>query len=748
MSEILNNGGPMAMAVLGLGGVGALVALVLGGLSFTKRRVPLAAFAIMPILVCAVGAIGAWSSAGTVFTAIESADPNTLNDVAMQGLWTALTVDWLSRWVAAFLLVLCAWCAGIGATIAVGPAAETRLTPFAAAFAAITSVVGAGGLAAYGLGKGLALEAQLVAAVVFLGGLGVAFSSARRAVYEHAYRVAGMRFTSAACFVLAVMYGGRAVSMGTQIAMFGPNGSTLGLDLPSAVVQWNQVADPVWTLAWASFGVALLVAFMGFANELGEIVQRFTLVDVFATLLLVAGLATVRVVEESRSNALLEVGTHAPARAIFDAWGTDFPSGAVTIEKTPVPASPANGGYGDVITYYDFTIGYDEDGNPISKREWRRTSVWDGSSWYADSSPLDCTDHPAGCTPPTIGTERIPLVAIGKGEDATNLLDMAKTLPGGEFMLLLRATDFGSETLVPQALAHKQLGFLPIRVEAEVDLKKHIWVDAGYKEMFWGPTYWFGEGEDKEPLFYTDAIFEQTGSDGVHVLVSERARVEGVASSCLAAQNSHDDGRAVPNDKWCSITLGDVDEWRAQAREVWDLPENDRWLRVDIDAPGERDMEEGAEPIDTATMEDSFRRETAAVEYCQLLAHEKALDEYDPDDEESELAETSGRLEMSVVINNRGRVNGIYTEDKSRLKNRDITGCIAKRLRKWSFDELPKPAPVEEGEEKPAPLEVTVYLTYSLPKLSEDEEEFATYFDEWKTARMPEDAAMDEGAPE
>jgi len=734
MSEILEAGGMMATVVMGLGVLGALIALALGGLAFTKRRVPLAAFAFMPLLVCMVGAIGAWSGAGTVFAALESADADSLNEMAMAGLWQSLTVDWLSRWVAAFLLVLSAWCAGIGATIAVGPASESRLTPFSAAFVALTSIASAGGLAAYGLGKGLAMEAYLLAAVVLFGGLGVAFSSTRRALYEHSFRVAGMRFTSAACFVLAVVYGGRAVSMGTQIAMFGPNGSANTADLASAVVMWTEVADPVWTIAWVSFGLALLIAFFGFFNELGEIVERFTLVDVWATLALVAVLATVRVVEESRTNALLDVGTHAPARLIFEAWGNDLATGALTVDKQPISASPRKGGYGDVLVFHDFVAGYDDKGNPINKREWRRTWAWTGSSWYADDSPLDCEGR-AGCTPPTLDTSRLPLVAIGKGEDATNLLAMAKTLPSKEFMLLLRTIDFGADDVVPSQLAHKQLGFLPVSVEREVDLTKDLWVDAGYKEMFWGPTQWFGEAEDKEPIFYTDAIFEETGAEGVHVLISERARVEGVAGSCLAVENNLDDGVAVPNENWCSISAGEVDEWRKNAREVWDLPKEDRWLKFRAELPDKKLIAEGEPPIDAALMEDVFRRETSAIAYCQVLAHTAALEEFDPDDKESELAETSGRMEMSVVINERGRVNGTYVEDRSKLQNSDISRCIAKRYRKLSFDPLPKPPPPAEGEERLPPNKVTLYLTYSFPKLPVEDEAWETWLEEYKESR-------------
>lgn len=706
MSEILEAGGSMAMIVLALGALGALVTVGLGAVSFLQRRVPLAAWVFLPILVCIVGAIGAWSGAGSIFTSLEAADADTMNQTAMAGLWQSLTIDWFARWVAAFLLVLASWATGIGATIASGPADETRLTPVAAAFSALTAVIGAAGLAIYGLGYGLALEAQLLAATVLFGGLGVAFSSTRRALYEHAYRVAGLRFTSAACMVLAVMYGGKAVSMGTQIAMFGPRGSAVGLDLPDAVIAWTNVADPIWNMAWVAFGVALLVAFFGFFSELGEIMQRYTLIDVGATLALVALLATVRVVEESRTNALADVATHAPAREIFDSWGTDLPAGVLTVNKTPLRATPRHGGYGDVLEFKDFVIGADAEGKPVSKREWRRTWEWTGSSWYADDRPLDCAGHAPGCQPAVVGSKRVPLLAISKSDDASTLIEAGRKMPGGEFMLLLRTVEISADKLIPRQLAHEQLGFLPIRVEAPTDLTKELWVDAGYKEVFWGPTHWFGEEEDREPLIYSDAVFEQTSAPGIHALISERARVEGVAGSCLAAAMHHDDGRAVPSGKWCSIAEGSVEAWRAKAREVWPQPEPDSVsLKVRVEGP-----------VDAAYFEDVFRRETDAIAFCQQKAHEKAWEEYDPDDKESVLADTFGRMEMSVVINDRGRINGTYVEDKSKLQNSEISRCAAKRYRKLEFEPLP-PTPQVEGQEKPAPPTATIWLTYDFKKL-------------------------------
>lgn len=715
MSEILEAGGSAAMAVLGLGVLGAVVALALAGLGFTKRRVPLVAWALIPVLVCIVGALGAWSSAGSVFGQLETAEGASLNSVALAGLWQSLTIDWFSRWVAAAVLTLTVWLAGVGATIAVGPAEEARLTPIAAGASAITAIFGAIAIGSYGISAGLATGGYMLAGVLLVGGLGVAFASSRRSLFEEATRVAGMRFTAAAAYVLAVTYASQAVSMGAQIAMFGPAGKANSADLADAVGMWAAVADPVWYVSWIAVLLAVLVAFLGVYSELGDVVQRFTLVDVWATFALLGGLATARVIQESRTDALEAVGSHAPAREIFDAWGTDLAPSVLQVEKKPYDGAPLDGGYGDVVVFHDFQTGIDDAGNPITIKEWRRTWAWTGSSWYADDSPLSCEGHEAGCTTPTFNTQRPPLVALAKGEPATELLEVSKSLPGKQFILLLRRNDVESDMIVPSQLAHKQLGFIAIDVEKDVDLTKDVWVDAGYKQIFWGPTHWFGENEDKDALVYTDTVFKETQAPGVHVLVNAKARVEGIAGSCLTAQNNFEMGEIKSNDIWCSINSGSVDEWRKKAREVWPIPEPENVkTRLTIKPPEGPLVAE----VDLAPIEAAFLYENAAVADCQVKAQAKALEAYDPDDPESQLAPTDGRIEFEVVINDRGRVNGTYVDtDKSKLDNRDISSCVAGRYRKLEFDELPeRPAPVE-GEPKPEPPKLSVLISYDFKKL-------------------------------
>lgn len=711
MSDVLEAAGSMGMIVAGLGGLGALVALGLAGMAFTKRRVPLAAFVFLPFMVCVLGALGAWSNAGSILGQLPGLEAPVINDTALAGLWQSVTIDWLSLWVAAGVLILGTWCAGVGATLAAGKADEAALTPVSAAMAAIGAIVGSLALGAYGVSAGLNTEAYMLAGMILAGGLGVAFASSRRALYEHAYRVAGMRFTAGACFVIAAFFAAQAVSMGAQISMFGPNGAANGETIDNAVRMWSQIADPVFTMSIAAFLIALVIAFLGMYSELGEIVQRYTLIDVWATIVLILILVGARVLESTNTTALADVGTHMPATGIYDGWGTDLPSAVVTVDKVPHVSRPLNGGYGDVLVFRPAVIGYKPDGTPENRNEWRRIFAWTGSSWTADDSPLSCEGNTTGsCTVATINTERTPLLAIGKGEPATDLMIAAEKVPDGKFMLLMRALE-ADGAAVPSQLAHGQVTFIEVNVGKDVDLMKEIWVDAGYKQMFWGPTHWFGEGEDKDPVLYAKAIVADTEAPGVHVLISEKARVEGVANSCVAAAVSFDDGKTAPSNVWCSVVAADVEDWRAKAREVWPIPEPETVSARVVKVEG---------PIDEAHVKDVFLRETGAVAYCQELAHEKALDDYDPDDEESELAPTSGRMEFSVVINDRGKVNGTYTEDTSKLDNREIAGCVAKRYRKLSFPELPKPVAVE-GEDKPEPASATIYITYDFKELPTEE---------------------------
>ena len=182
----------------------------------------------------------------------------------------------------------------------------------------ILMLVGSGVLLGLGNYYEIAAAVPMVALLVF-GGAGVLLGALKRAVYEHATRVAGMRFTSAVCLVLAVSYAGKAVVLANRMDTFGPDGLVhQATSLLDAISMWNVVAAPVVSFVWIAYAFAAFVAFAGFYKELGEVVSRSTLIDVAISLFLVATLICARKAEEERIELLADVSTNAAARAVFE----------------------------------------------------------------------------------------------------------------------------------------------------------------------------------------------------------------------------------------------------------------------------------------------------------------------------------------------------------------------------------------------------------------------------------------------
>ena len=119
MGELLEASGTLGTMILGLAVVASLVALAAGGLAFSKkRRVPLAAMVVLPMFTIVLGAFGAYSAANGTYAELAAAAPNDMAQVAIDGMWNAMAVDTLSRWVAAFVFALSAWACSLGALAA------------------------------------------------------------------------------------------------------------------------------------------------------------------------------------------------------------------------------------------------------------------------------------------------------------------------------------------------------------------------------------------------------------------------------------------------------------------------------------------------------------------------------------------------------------------------------------------------------------------------------------------------------
>ena len=672
MSGLMNAGGALTGVVLVVGVFGLLVTLALAGLGYTKRRVPLAMWAALPLLCVAVGALGAWSGAGDIYGSLEALEAGEVPGAAMAGVWSSLTIDWFSRWVAAFLFAAAAWGASIGA-LAAGD--DTQFTPVSGAFAALVSIVGGLAIMAYGVQAGVGQQATIMGVLIIFAGLGVSLGSFRRALDEQAERVAGMRFAASVCMFMGVSFAAGGLFMGSRMDVLGVGGALEQADdLMSAIAMWGELAAPVITLGWAAIVVAGIIAFFGFYNELGEVVERFTLVDVFATMLLMGFLGTLRVVEHSRTDGLFAIGANAPAAVLFGEYGSDLGAALLSIEKETQPVDPGAGGFGDVFAY--------------KNEAWTRTHKWNGTGWDDDATPLESVEH---------GKLR-PMLAIGSGEEAHWVVDALKVIPDGKALLMLRAFEVKEDVDVPDELSHLQVTFLELELGSEADFETEIWGDTGKRHVNWGPVKWFGETDGEEALVYIPGVFEDTESAGLNLFVEERSRVKGLISSCLAVVMELDeDGSVVPSDKWCRLHEGTEEEARLLAMEAWEVPETEFTSMTVTHREGDQ--------LDPERVIDRLMREVAGIEYCvnELL-------------EEGE-EELEGKMKLEVFVNKRGKVGDIKVHEKSKMQTPGAARCFAKRIKtaSWEWPEDWEEPELEEGEEAPPLPTFDVLLELKAP---------------------------------
>src|SRR5262245_30326054 len=100
MSAALAASGAFGYVILALGALGILVNLAMAGFAFTKRRVPLAALVVAPLLALSVGAFGTWITAGEYWAMVDGATGTEAARIAFEGSYQSMWADWLARWVA------------------------------------------------------------------------------------------------------------------------------------------------------------------------------------------------------------------------------------------------------------------------------------------------------------------------------------------------------------------------------------------------------------------------------------------------------------------------------------------------------------------------------------------------------------------------------------------------------------------------------------------------------------------------
>jgi hypothetical protein len=697
MSEILANGGSLTYVVLGLGGLGLLLNLVFAGLGFTKRRLPLTLFMLVPILVAAVGAVATWSAAGAAIAALTEVEPTSIAENAMVNLWTSQTADWLSRWVAAGVLMVGCWCAAVGSGVAAGT--ERLWTLGAAVMSFLCTVIGTVAIVAFSVRNELGQESFMLAGLLLFGGLGVTFSATRRSIEdEQMFRVAASRFVAGISLVIGVIFAATASMLGSKMAFFGADGiaQDATLALADVIFNWETAATPVVTCAWIAIGAAFIVAWFGFVAELGEIVQRYTLLDVVATMMLFFVLGGVRMVEATNTDSLMSYGTHGPAPELFSQFGSELPSALLSYKKEAFEVVPHTGGFDDVIAFTTQSRSF-EVPNPdlpgetkfeVEKwKEWRRTHVRTADGWQADGTKLE----------DIAAVDGLPLIVIPSGAEGVELLNTMRKVTGKRALLLMSAAEVKADVEIPDQLAHEQITFMPIEIDHEMDLATETWTEAGARNMvMWGPIRWYDEKQDEEVMVYQQTLFEKTESPGMHVLVSDRTRTKSIVSSCLATQMELDEkGIFHAGTRWCSISDKPKLEMREAAAEVFELPEVET-TRYTVKHETEN-MEKDADKAFREEIDTLFKRELGAVEWCQAEAGKiEGADE----------KELLGKMLFEITIRRLGTVNYVGLHEKSKMLNGTIFQCVRSRIKMMEFAELPEPEMVtdEEGVEKEGPM--------------------------------------------
>lgn len=686
MSAVLNDAGTLGYLILLGTVVGVVAAAAFAGLAFTKRRVPLTALVLFPYLVLGFGAFGAIASFSLVEGAMGAATPSTIPVVAMSGAWSSMAVDWLARWGAAVVLAAGVWAAAAGSALV--PGDEPKFTFMPAGLAGASAVIGAGIVLSYGLSKGMGSSGMGLALLILVVGAGVAVAATRRAQDDDMFRVAGMRFAASMCALLAIVHAARAVDIGNRMVAFAAQSPLmLATDLPKAVETYGSMVMPGLTIGVVAVLAGIVIAFHGFFSEIGEVVVRYTVFDVFGVVVILLGVGGVRLVEGWSFNSLYRLATNTPAVEMYEELAADLVSSGLTVGEFTVITRYAEGGFGDVLELDDET--------------WHRKFEWAGSNWKERNEELAQVTL----------DERPPLLAAPRSAPAAKIVEALQATKDGKGFLLLRASEAKAGSEVPAELARLQVTYLPIALSTAQTrhLDKELWVEAGRPEVNYGPVVWFGDGDDaEEPLDYAAAALKGTTSPGLHVLAGER-KVGDLVASCLPYlldQGEEPEEGVAPTltmnaDRWCSVSADTEEVVRAEAEALVPMPAPEN-VKMALELEG---------PLDQAEVERLLGRELGALGFCA----DRAVHPIEGSDLQPE--ELKGRMTLHLAISKTGDVYDTLVDEKSKVQSPAMLRCATKRYKKMKFtvpEEVPPPPP-EPGAKPPEPPvrpQVTVHLDF------------------------------------
>ncbi|MBN2797519.1 MAG: hypothetical protein JXX28_00065 [Deltaproteobacteria bacterium] len=621
---------------------------------------------LLPMLVAALGAIGTWLGAGAAVEAMLSASADQRMVSALSGMISALQPDLLSRWVGAFLFIAIAWGAGLAA--ALGAGAERRWTIGASVISGIVTLISTGALVAYWSSNGQGGAGYLFAGMLLVGGIGVAVGSVRRALEEDTHRVAAFRFTSGIALMMAISYGGHALSIDSNDALYAAilSGDSAAVDM--AILQGGVIS----TLSWLGLGMAFLVGLVGYFSEFGDVIERRTLFDLVATLTLAVLVWGVHKVEELRVDALHDVAVLAPIAEVNSrsdlSWtkGADLPSGSLFFGSQAEWIRPMVPFFGDLVVW--------------RKDHWVRTHTWTGKGWALDEKKLDEVK---------LGTEFPVLLMIGTGEPVKPVLDLLKAAQGTEvqFGLLIRVADELTEYTKAETLPSK-VSMLPIALDEQpADFAGgKVWVLANSQQVYVGPVRYWGEEADnkKEIALRMDKAVEAFDAAGVQVVVSERARVRDIVDAKLAVTYKKGVDGFEPSGKWANLTVGDLEEVLVKAEEGFEAPVAEEMSLNARITKGALDKDRAVKVVEW---------ETGALAACASGFEE---------------GDKRGRMMLSFTITPAGRANSEMTEDRrNEVKAQPVWDCVLDRLTRISFPKVEVP----EGTD-PVDSEMELTLVY------------------------------------
>jgi len=454
------------------------------------------------------------------------------------------------------------------------------------------------------------------------------------------------------------------------------------------------------TVAWVMFAVGLAVGIAAFSAEMGEVVTRFTLVDVAAVGLLGIAVGGVRMAEDGAERVLADSGRLSPIASLVAEFGFQLPGATLAGYTTSFDVHVDGGVFGDIFVYgpdKTWTIPELAEGEPTPPTPvlWYRAYAWTGAGWVADSTPMAQT---------TLAPNYPALLVVPGSTPATLLMDALEHV-GGSANLLLRVGEL--DPMIGRETAFSEARYLPISVADGVDFEHELFVHSAKREIYWGPARYFGAGsEERRTIHRLDAAIENTGATAVRMSVSDKTSVDHFIGTCLASRFNAapepelDEDEEAPVEREdilpCTIVNQSIDDLVTGAVDAVGMPEAEN-VRMQVDVE---------EPM-PAAISDVMAREIAAFGWCaEMVQDDMGLDR-----------KITGRLAGQFEVDERGRAGYIEWDDRRVIDIYDMRRCVRERINRmrfpeWEMPPVPEPEdPEAEVEEIPAPV-VKFTLTY------------------------------------